>query len=342
MLRWRRPTVCEARLVRLDGQPILEGYTVNALKLATFTFSLLLVSLVLETATGADGTPETPEAVYGPEIEKRWFSHLSLLDRRGTLMHGLPYSDQNYDPNDINDIKRAAIDPQVPSYRRAALVLLIYQIRDEAKEMLLSALADPDVGVRCVAAQGLAILGDPNGLASMRRDFAELTKEPADVNVESMSTRERVRQDFSAKHPYTRTRNALQVAQALAEFGDTTGFTLASQVILQEEASTLRHRAAKIVAELGKVPDAELKAKNCDPETVLIAMVERETDLSILKGLSGVVMRTMKVKPGSMVRVLEEMERSPVVDEQYRPILRTSIERGKKAMAEEGEGPKDR
>lgn len=316
----------------------------NALKLTTLAFPLLLVSSVLEMAARADVAPGSPEAVYGPEIEERWFSHSMSLNYRMMVMHRGPHGDQNYDPNDINDVKRAAIDPQMFPRRAAALALLTYQIRGEAKEMLLSALADPYVSVRCMAARSLAILGDPNGLASMRRDFAELTKEPADVDIESMTTKERVRQDFWAKHPYTRLGNALDMAEVLAQFGDTTGFTLASQVILQEEPTPMRAQAARIVAELGKLPDSELRAKHCDPDAVLIAMVEKETDPLYLRSLRPTVLK-MKTRPASTVKVLERMEHSPAFsgfNEQDRLSLRRSIESAKRAMAEEAKGPKDR
>lgn len=312
----------------------------STLKLIALVFPLVLVSPVLQTAARADVAPDSPEALYGPEMEERWFSPAMRFNYWLVLTSERPGEESVYDPNDIDDLKRAATDSPLHTKRAAALGLLTYQIRGEAKEMLLSALADPYVSVRCEAARLLAILGDPNGLASMRRDFAELTAESADVDIESMSIDERIRQDFRARHPYTRLGNALNVAEVLAQFGDTTGFAVASQVILQEEASPKRAQAARIVAELGKLPDSELKAKNCGPEAVLIAMAEKETNPVYLRTLSRNVLK-LKARPASMAKVLERIEHSPAYsgyDEQDRQQLRRLIEHAKQAMTREAEG----
>ena len=193
---------------------------------------------------------------------------------------------QGFNGDDINDLKRAAKHPQDPTCRAAALLLLTYRIRGEAKAMLRTALADPQVYVRCRAAELLGILGDPNGLESLRRDFAELTKEGPDPNGPPKSWEERNRSDFWARQPNTRLRNALDVAFVLAEFGDTAGCKLASQTVLRHENPSPRYHAVRILTALGKIPDARLKADGCDLEAVLLAVVEKETTPYVLSELA--------------------------------------------------------
>ncbi len=256
---------------------------------------VLCVTTLLQLFSGAArGAAGAPESVYGPEIEARMFSEEMLEFARDFA--GGP----GYDFNDVNDIRRAAADPDHMWRRRYALQVLTYRVRGAAKEMLRSALADPYVSVRCDAARLLAVLGDPNGLESMRRDFAEVTKEPTETGTASAGWD---RGDFVRKDPNTRIANALATATVLAEFGDTTGYQLARKTVLQSKAGFRRSEAAMILAELGKLPEATLKAKDCDPEAALLAMLEKEISPSVISLTRMHVPAKMKTKPASIQKI---------------------------------------
>jgi hypothetical protein len=301
----------------------------NTLRLIISSLALLLLTLSFRMAAGAETKSGTPESLYAPAMKTRMFLPDSITFATRLAGSG------GYDFNDVNEIKRAAVHPEEQWRRRYALQVLTYRIGGEAKGMLRTALADPYVSVRCDAARLLAILGDPNGLASMRKDFAELTKQGPDPNGGPKTWEERNRSDFWATQANGRLANALDVATVLAEFGDTAGYRLASQTVLQSQVSAYRSEAARILAELGKLPDGTLKANNCDPDAVLIAMLEKETDSIVLSSLRRAALAALK--PASVVKVFEKMEQSPLLTDQDRRIVKSAIGTAKKRLAKEAE-----
>jgi hypothetical protein len=215
---------------------------------------------------------------------------------------------KGYDVNDIGRLKLAAGDPE-GYVRRDALMVLTHKHGREAIPTLAQALNDPWSPVRCTAARMLGVLGDYTGLERMRKDMVECSRPQHEGDSANEKPPEKPVKGPVLRWKEGRPYDALEAAQVLAEFGDTSGCELAAHNALQSTYAAVRSFAVVVLADLSRIDEATLQGKGCDPEAVLLKVAESETDPTVLGMVADCA--TSKMKLESQVRLLEAIERSP-------------------------------
>jgi hypothetical protein len=182
-------------------------------------------------------TAGASDSLYSPGLKDRLFAPTMIQPSEGWLVR------QGYNVNDIAAVKRATAD-QNAVVRSSALHLLAYQIRRQAMPALKAALDDADPFVRAAAARLLGVLGDLSGLDRMREDLAEFAEQQEKGPAEDPGTRQG-NQVWYLRSRRTRLWSALQAAQVLAEFGDTSGYELAAGLLLRANIPAFAPRASQ-------------------------------------------------------------------------------------------------
>ena len=276
-------------------------------------------------------------SLYGAGPERWVFSQESLRSDEDRVRT------KGYDVNSIEDLSRATKD-KAPAVREGALYLLARKAKGQSIPVLKQACSDPWPGVRCAAARLMGVLGDRSGLDRMRKDWAELMREGQkdDVSAEDFREREKRGEPTSLGSASGRLYYALQVAQVLAEFGDSSGYEVAARTAVQDKVAVNRGLSMMVLAELGRLDKATLEARGCDPEAVLLVVAESETASHSLEVLYGCV--TGRMRPESKVRILEKLERSPHLSDQRRRTVtgalqdvRRQLEKDKQATGQKKE-----
>jgi len=246
----------------------------------------------------------SPPSLYGPGPEHWLFDQLTLINLR-----------EHYHGCDVNDIRCAA--STASSWPRSyALVLIAHDYPGQAMPGLKEALKDPSPDVRCMAARLLGIRGDTSGFPVMRHYISELTSQD-DAAIRKFA----VPQKGVPGRLQSRSRRlgfALDAAKVLAEFGDTGGYTIAAKATLNER-STIRMSAIYVLAELGRLDEDTLRRHACDPEGVLIAMIESETNQTVLKVLG--CSAAARMRPEVVSRIFEKLQSSPHLSDEFRSHL---------------------
>jgi hypothetical protein len=235
-----------------------------------------------------------------------------LLSRDGIAFAEGNVRRKGYDANDISKLRLAATDASL-GVRIDALVVLTHRHGQQAIPILMRALDDPWSLVRCTAARMLGVLGNNSGLDRMRKDMVELASpEQKEDSSESQDRNGQPKRSFPQSKEQ-RLYDALEAADVLAEFGDSSGYELAAQAALQSRHGPGRLVAIAVVAKTHRIDAATLKAKGYDPEAVLLKIVESETAPIVLRTVADCAMSHMK--PESKIRILEAIERSPRASE---------------------------
>jgi HEAT repeats len=215
-----------------------------------------LFLVVLSSWWSTFGKDRSSPSLYGPGPERWVFSRDTLGLREGAVRA------KGYDTNSVEALSHATKDKD-PLAREGALYLLARKARQQAVPTLKQALDDPWPGVRCAGARLMGVLGDQSGLGRMRKDLAELTREDQKDDSSWKDRRARIEKgepiDSGSKDG--RLRYALDAADVLAEFGDSSGYELTAQVAVQNKSRARRTMAIAVLAKLGRIDKATLQAR---------------------------------------------------------------------------------
>ncbi|MFT5470018.1 MAG: putative dienelactone hydrolase [Verrucomicrobiales bacterium] len=146
-----------------------------------------------------------------------------------------------------------AINDTLNYHFHGDLGLLAERDGEAAIPALKKALSDSDPMVRWAASALLAQTNDRSGLTQLRADFNEFAS-----NQESF------------KH-------ALELAAALAELGDSSGYELAAELAISGSTHGQRWRAAIVLARLSNLDSSMLAVADMNPTSVLKTMAAEET-----------------------------------------------------------------
>jgi hypothetical protein len=155
----------------------------------------------------------------------------------------------------------------------------------------------------------LGVLGNNSGLDRMRKDMVELASPEQKEGPSESQDRNGQAKRLIPQSKEQRLYDALEAAEVLADFGDSSGYDLAAQVALQDARGPGRLVAIVVLAKIRKIGEATLKAKGYDPEAVLLKVVESEPAPIVLRTVAECAMSHMK--PESQIHLLEAVERSP-------------------------------
>jgi hypothetical protein len=122
----------------------------------------------------------------------------------------------------------------------------------EAIPTLRKSLQDADPKVRWSAAHLLGTLGEKSGGDQMKTDLETFSSDESDLE------------------------HALEVAKALAELGDCSGYELAANLAVNGATHGQRWRAGVALAHLTNIDKTTLKAKGMDPVATLKIMAAEE------------------------------------------------------------------
>ncbi len=236
-----------------------------------------------------------------------------------------------YDVNNVADLERAAANADA-AIRRCALLLLGQKFPKDVVPVFKKALDDPWPTVRRDAARLLGVLGDTSGLETMRRDILKLTAEDA-LAEEPKEHRKGAILPLLIPTKEARLGFALDAAQVLAEFGDSTGYAIAARATLDDKSAGRRITGIRVLAELARLDKATLRMRGCDPEAVLLVAADAETDGHALRSLYTAVSSRMRPEPA--MRILDKVQRSPHLSEKRRGYVRTMMKRIEKRRLQE-------
>ncbi len=215
-----------------------------------------------------------------------------------------------FDPNNIEDIKRAAMEDfnrpaRTNTYilRDAAITLLVYKIDKESISELKKSLNDSFPYVRSTAAGYLGLLGDKSGLEIMRKDMEELTKDNAEFEkTYYKSYPSQKTMPLTLKTKGNRTLMALKAAQVLAENGDISCYKFALQKAVVERSGYRRDQAVRVLTALALALDHK---ETFDPNSgfpeVIILDAEKEKNPLIIDQIIGFARTFRKHDSGSQL-----------------------------------------
>lgn len=235
------------------------------------------------------------------------------------------------DVNDVEAIKRELIEWNEP--KPSAVCLLAHKIGHRAIPAIRHGLDARSIYNRCLAAQVMALLGDLSGLERMREMITEYTRAvEQDDKVQRDPEATQKDKGRASRSKNRRLARALEAANVLAEFGDTSVFELAARAAIESKFNSLRLEAIYVLVELGKIDEGTLRTRGIDPEAVLMGAAESETNQDILMSLSGSV-GTMR--PESAIRILEKVRLSPHASDERRQDAAALIKRYKRRIEKE-------
>jgi hypothetical protein len=272
----------------------------------------------------------TSEAVGRRGAENRLLSSERIAVAEGSLRS------KGYDVNNVEALRAATTDAAV-GVRHNALIVLAHKLGREAVPILVPALDDRQSLVRCTAARLLTTLGDPRGLDRMRKDLVELAKPLPEANPpQSQQAKDQVRK--SVRHPEVgRQYDAVEAALVLAEFGDSSGYELAAQAVLQSEYAAIRSTAVAVLANLSRVDETTMRAKGRNPEAVLLKVIESEVQPAVLSMVANCAMS--KMKPESQIRILEKLQGSSRIPDMQRKAIQSGLKHARKQLEESKQKP---
>ncbi len=250
---------------------------------------------------------------------------------------------EGYPVDTIEQLQQAAKNGGRAGIRWSALYLLAARVGQDGIPVFKEALQDPDYYVRMVGALLLGAFGDKSGVAVLRRDlatFAPRNGEP-DPNLVKLQGQELIR---AKRRNVTQMTNAMRVAEALSRLGDASGLALAARVALEGEYAAHRMDAIATLANLviaGASDTSVLAAQTIDPEAVLIAAADSETE----HGVIGIIMdHTARLPREKARRMYERLIASPHPTEKDREtmkgILKLYDREAKKESKEKPAAPK--
>jgi hypothetical protein len=228
---------------------------------------------------------------------------------------------EGYPFDTVAQLQEAARNGKLGSVRWSALYLLADRVGKDAIPVLKEALKDPDFHTRRIGALLLGAFGDKSGIAVLRRDLARLAPrngEP-DPNLMKLQGEELTQAKRRGVMPLS---DAIQAAEALSRLGDASGLALAARLALEGEYAADRQQAIATLANLvvGAASDASILAgQTIDPEAVLIAAAESETEPGVIGTIMGHAARLPREKSR---RLYERLIASPHPTEENREMMK--------------------
>lgn len=225
-------------------------------------------------------------------------------DQRGVFEADLRQA--GYGAEKVEQIKQALASPHA-TVRWSALYLLTYHTGDRTVPALKEATRDPDVLVRAHAARLLHAFGDTSGIEVLRHDLVQFTPRNAeqDPNLAGLQGEEL---EQARKARFRQLQPALEVAEALSELGDASGLELSARMALKGENPRLRKDAIGVLMNLALQGESILAGQAQDPEAVLMAVAESETEGWVLTHLMFEAARLPALRAK---RLLEKVGASP-------------------------------
>jgi hypothetical protein len=228
---------------------------------------------------------------------------------------------EGYSVEGVTQLQEAARSGKRATVRWAALYLLGDRLGRDGTPTFKNALADPDWYVRKTAALLLGAFGDKSGIEVLRRDlaaFAPRNGEP-DPNMMKLEGKEweRAKGRWNAQLG-----NAIQVAETLAALGDASGLPLAARLSVEGEYDAHRAHAINTLTNLvilATTDKSALGGQTIDPESVLLAVAESETNAGVLRALKT---NAAKLPREKSARLYEKLAASPHLDEKDREAVR--------------------
>jgi len=229
-----------------------------------------------------------------------------------------------YPVDTVAQLQEAAKNGKRSSVRWSALYLLAARVGQDGIPVFKESLKDPDYRVRMTGAVLLGAFGDKSGIAVLRRDlatFAPRNGEP-DPNLMKLQGQELIQ---AKRRKVTQMTNAIEVAEALSRLGDASGLPLAARVALEGEYGAHRMDAINTLANLvvGAASDKSVLAgQTIDPEAVLLAAAESETEAGVIGTIMGDAARLPREKAR---RVYEKLIASPHPTEKDREMMKSIL-----------------
>ena len=226
-----------------------------------------------------------------------------------------------YPVDTVAQLQDAARNGKRPDVRWLALSVLAARVGQEGIPVFKEAFKDSDYRVRVTGALLSGAFGDKSGIPVLRRDlgtFAPRNGEP-DPNLMKLQGEALIQ---AKRRNVGQMTSAIQVAEALSRLGDASGLTLAARVALEGEYALHRSQAIATLANLvvEAASDASvLAAQTIDPEAVLLAAAESETDHTVITSLKGNAARLPREKARKMY---EKLITSPHPTEKDREMMR--------------------
>jgi hypothetical protein len=226
-----------------------------------------------------------------------------------------------YPVDTVAQLQEAAKNGKRSSVRWSALYLLAARVGQDGIPVFKESLKDPDYRVRMTGAVLLGAFGDKSGIAVLRRDlatFAPRNGEP-DPNLMKLQGEELMQ---AKRRNGTQMMSAIRVAEALSRLGDASGLTLAARVALEGESAAQRSQAIATLASLVVEAASDksiLAGQTIDPEAVLLAAAESETEHGVITTMMGHAARLPREKAR---RMYEKLIASPHPTEKDREMMK--------------------
>ncbi len=219
----------------------------------------------------------------------------------------------------VAQLQHAAENGKPAGVRSSALYLLGTRAGRDALPVFKEALTDQDFLTRTTAARLLGAFGDRSGIEGLRRDLALAPRQgepdPNLVKLQGDQLRRAKSKDF------TLLRHALDAADALSELGDASGLELAARVALESPVGLFRMCAITTLANLAIHAASDksvLAGKAIDPEAVLVAVAQSETNPRVLGRLRDDTARLPRERSR---KIYEQLIASPHMAEKDREMM---------------------
>ena len=230
---------------------------------------------------------------------------------------------EGYPFDTVAQLQEAAKNGKLASVRWSALYLLAARAGRDALPVFKEALTDQDPETRTTAARLLGAFGDRGGIEGLRRDLALAPRQgepdPNLVKLQGDQLRRAKSKDF------TLLRHAIDAANALSELGDASGLELAARVALESPVGLFRMGAITTLANLAVHAASDksvLAGKAIDPEAVLVAVAQSETNPRVLARLRN---DTAKLPRERSRKIYEKLIASPHPTEKDREMMKSIL-----------------
>lgn len=193
--------------------------------------------------------------------------------------------------------------------RRLAVLLLAERYAERSVPRIAESLRDEHLQVRIAAARALRKHGDKSGLQPMRVAWERLSSPPVGKGEDALF------QEANA----AQLADVMDVALALAEFGDNRGYRLAELTALKGPLEAQRYRAIWVLTEIARTSRGKVGQDGLNPGVVLQKMAGSEKSELVQKQLLAAMSRFRKeLDPVVAVRVIEALAASPYASEELR------------------------
>jgi hypothetical protein len=219
--------------------------------------------------------PRTPEKI--PPV--------LLLAKERRAIHESSLKKEGYPCETVAQLQEAVKNAERSHIRWMALYVLGARIGKDGTPVFKEALKDPDFFVRKTAALFLGAFGDRSGIEVLRRDMATLAPRDGEPDPNMMKLEGKELKQAKGKWN-SDIQNAIEAAEALSQLGDTGGLRLAAHVAVGGEYGVQRMHAISTLTNLAILAGSDesaLAGQTINPESILLAVAESETNPRVLR-----------------------------------------------------------